>query len=94
MAFIHIPLPEYRSPTNYKKGQWPEGVTAPNKNSGFKDALVNAGVSVVSCGHDHANDYCMLDKTGEALNMWMCYGGGAGFGGYVLFLPSCEFFLC
>ena len=32
---------------------------------------------------DHVNDYCMLDKTPEQKPaLWMCYGGGAGFGGY------------
>ena len=32
---------------------------------------------------DHVNDYCMLDKDSEQKPaLWMCYGGGAGFGGY------------
>ena len=34
---------------------------------------------------DHVNDYCALPKA-AALDgqndIWMCYGGGAGFGGY------------
>ena len=54
------------------------GVTAPQHKSGFKDTLVEAGVHVVSRGHDRANDYCMFDKQG----IWMCYAGGSGFGGY------------
>jgi hypothetical protein len=32
---------------------------------------------MTSCGHDHVNDYCM-EKDGIQL----CYGGGAGVGGY------------
>ncbi|KAK2785731.1 hypothetical protein FQN52_008280 [Onygenales sp. PD_12] len=82
LAFIHIPLPEYRNPKNYFKGNWSEAPTAPAFNSGFKDALVSENVVAVSCGHDHANDYCMLEKNGETPALWMCYGGGAGFGGY------------
>jgi len=50
MAFIHIPLPEYRDESNDHLGAWKEGVTAPGFNSGFRDALVEEGVLVVSCG--------------------------------------------
>jgi hypothetical protein len=61
MAFIHIPLPEYAERGNtIVGGQWKEGVTAPGYNSHFYDALVNAGVVAVGCGHDHVNDYCAL----------------------------------
>ena len=33
---------------------------------------------------DHANEYCMLsaDEEKQKPQLWMCYGGGAGFGGY------------
>lgn len=50
LAFIHIPLPEYRDQELAIKGEWREGVTAPNFNSGFRDALVDQGVVMVSCG--------------------------------------------
>jgi hypothetical protein len=51
LAFIHIPLPEYRNPDGYKwVGNWSEPPTAPNFNSGFKDALVEEGIVMVSCG--------------------------------------------
>ncbi|KAH0565001.1 hypothetical protein GP486_001616, partial [Trichoglossum hirsutum] len=39
MAFIHIPLPEYRDKKNHFVGAWRESPTAPGFNSGFKDAL-------------------------------------------------------
>ena len=93
MAFIHIPLPEYRQISEFavpQTGKQPEDPTAPAFNSGFRDALVDEGVLAVSCGHDHANDYCSLSK--QALDpdgkgsgkgeVWMCYAGGSGFGGY------------
>ncbi|KAI8960557.1 Metallo-dependent phosphatase [Daldinia sp. FL1419] len=84
LAFIHIPLPEYRDQKSPYVGEFREGVTAPKFNSGFRDALVEQGVVMVSCGHDHANEYCMLssDQETKKPELWMCYGGGAGFGGY------------
>ena len=84
MAFIHIPLPEYADKNNKILGNWREGVTAPGFNSHFRDALVEEGVSVVSCGHDHVNDYCALSQGEESKKpeLWMCYAGGSGFGGY------------
>jgi hypothetical protein len=59
MAFIHIPLPEYRY-SGLMVGNRSEGITAPNYNSGFYDALLELNIPVVSCGHDHANDYCLF----------------------------------
>jgi hypothetical protein len=50
IAFIHIPLPEYRDTESFLVGKWREGVTAPMHNSGFRDALVEQGVVMVSCG--------------------------------------------
>jgi len=83
MAFIHIPLPEYRlADVPIVGAEIREPPTAPNFNTGFKDALVEKGIPVVSCGHDHVNEYCLLDREGDANKIWMCYGGGAGFGGY------------
>ena len=63
LAFIHIPLPEYREEgLMVKGGAWKEGVTAPKFNSHFYDALSEAGVVAVGCGHDHVNDYCALRR--------------------------------
>ena len=50
LAFIHIPLPEYGDAKNPYVGNWTEAVTAPGFNSGFRDALVEQGVILVSCG--------------------------------------------
>jgi hypothetical protein len=50
LAFIHIPLPEYADEKNIIKGEWRERVTAPRFNTHFRDALVEAGVLMVSCG--------------------------------------------
>ncbi|KAK3939577.1 Metallo-dependent phosphatase-like protein [Diplogelasinospora grovesii] len=50
VAFIHIPLPEYRDGNLTFVGEWKEPPTAPVYNSGFRDALVEEGVVMVSCG--------------------------------------------
>jgi hypothetical protein len=50
ISFIHIPLSEYRDVESYFLGHWIEGVTAPTFNSGFRDALIEQGVVMVSCG--------------------------------------------
>lgn len=50
MAFLHIPLPEYRDEHNVFVGEWREPPTAPLFNSGFMDALVDEGIHAVSCG--------------------------------------------
>lgn len=50
VAFIHIPIPEYTYPNLTLVGEWKEPSTAPAYNSGFYDALVGEGISMVSCG--------------------------------------------
>lgn len=86
MAFFHIPLPEYRKVDQPMVGQYREGVTAPKKNTGMRSAFARAGIQVATCGHDHANDYCLLDSEArddaDENKVWLCFGGGAGEGGY------------
>ena len=50
ISFVHIPLTEYTDYNNTWVGDWKEGVTAPVFNSGFRDALVEQGVVMVSAG--------------------------------------------
>lgn len=77
MAFLHIPLPEYRDERNLVRGgEWREGVTAPRFDSGFGRALVEMGVGVVSAGHDHVNDYCALQRSGGGGEQGEQGGGG------------------
>lgn len=89
MAFFHIPLPEHRNIDQGYVGNFKEGITAPKFNSGGRDVLKSIGVSVLSVGHDHCNDYCLLDHKEDASSdsigegdIWLCYGGGGGEGGY------------
>ena len=71
MAFIHIPLPEYRDNNRVipGTGEYREPPTAPGFNSGFKDVLVENGIFAVSCGHDHVNDYCSIDEHSATGNL-------------------------
>lgn len=89
MAFFHIPLPEYRNTGQAMVGPLREGVTAPRKNSGVRDLFSQMDVKVVSVGHDHCNEYCLRDTpegqepdADDSDNIWLCYGGGVGEGGY------------
>lgn len=91
MAFIHIPLPEYVDvANNLYYGKYVEPSTAPGFNTHLYDALVEAGIHAVSCGHDHVNEFCALrcsqaeDKGVDDCppEMWLCHAGGSGFGGY------------
>ena len=87
LLFIHIPIPEYDdSGFTIAGGQKHEAVCSPPRdNSIFYDTLVHAGVSALSCGHDHVNDYCAVKQSRNGntiLGPWLCYGGGSGFGAY------------
>ena len=87
LAFMHIPLPEYADPNLViKGGHRREPTEGPSFNSHFYDSLAEEGVAALGCGHDHVNDFCALRPHDTIdppqLGPWLCYGGGAGFGGY------------
>lgn len=85
MAFFHIPLPEFKKTKQPVIGQHREGVISPMYNSGARDAFHDIGVKAISVGHDHCNDYCLLDEQQSPTDdnkIWLCYGGGVGLGGY------------
>ncbi|KAK7206170.1 phosphoesterase [Myxozyma melibiosi] len=70
MAFFHIPLTEYRNTSNPIVGNYREPSTAPRHNTGARSLLSELGVSVVSVGHDHVNDFCMFDRSYQPSGMW------------------------
>ena len=89
MAFFHIPTPEYLHEASRERpgesnpiiGNPMEGVTAPRYDSKAAAALAHMNVQAASCGHDHSNDYCLLDDSSPQ-KIWFCYGGAVGEGGY------------
>lgn len=85
MAFFHIPIPEYRLLNQPFIGEHREKITAPRHNSGARSEFAKLGIHAISVGHDHCNDYCLIDSEkvdSRESKMWMCYGGGSGEGGY------------
>ncbi|KAB5578677.1 Metallo-dependent phosphatase-like protein [Coniochaeta sp. 2T2.1] len=91
LAFLHIPLPEFGDPyLIIRSGHRREPSESPSFNSHLYDALVKGGVSALGCGHDHVNDFCALlpqrprqdGNRAPQRPLWLCYGGGSGFGGY------------
>jgi hypothetical protein len=95
MAFFHIPLTEYATGKNKFIGSYKEGSTAPRVNSGGRDKLANIGVTAISVGHDHVNDFCMFDEHEGKPSIWLCHGGGVGeggYGGYGDYIRRCRFF--
>ncbi|TLS20810.1 uncharacterized protein PpBr36_10990 [Pyricularia pennisetigena] len=85
IAFLHIPLPEFGDPSLIiRNGHRGEPSESPSRNTYTYDALAAGGVQALGCGHDHVNDFCgLLPLAGtNAHRLWLCYAGGAGFGGY------------
>lgn len=76
MAFFHIPLFEYREAHDLI-GSYKEGVISAKQNTNMFPKLSQAGVKLMSVGHDHVNDYCFNHEGIE-----LCYGGSCGYGGY------------
>ena len=67
LAFFHIPLPEYTTAWNQKKnvriGRCAEDPCPPSINTGMFAAMVECGdVIGTFVGHDHDNDYIVLDQ--------------------------------
>eukprot|EP00873_Tetraselmis_striata_P021352 jgi/Tetstr1/441616/TSEL_029843.t1 len=90
LAFLHIPLPEYRETVGPASGgesqRWScfgmaaDGGVAPVHRAprGALAALAAAGTRAVTAGHNHGNDYCCTAAALPAL----CFGRHSGYGGY------------
>ncbi|KAI8373473.1 Metallo-dependent phosphatase-like protein [Choanephora cucurbitarum] len=82
-AFFHIPIWEYHEESNtnrpvVKLGDARESVSSPAKNMSHSACPLMSHSSLYeNSGHDHVNDYCL-----EREDIQLCYGGGAGVGGY------------
>ncbi len=76
LAFIHIPLPEYKEISDKKTtiGYQKETVCAPDINSGLYSSFVECkDVMGVFAGHDHNNNYI-----GCLRNICLAYGNVSG----------------
>jgi hypothetical protein len=80
LAFLHIPLPEYKEMWDYHTcyGDNYEGVGCPEINSGLLATMLEMGdVQGVFVGHDHINDF-----EGEFKGIRLCYGRAMGYSSY------------
>ena len=78
LAFFHIPLPEYNQAASDEDaklvGSRMEKACAPALNTGmFTAMLENKDVMATFVGHDHNNDYAVLQK-----GILLCYGRFTG----------------
>lgn len=65
MAFMHIPLPEYKDvqEVDWIEGARREDVCSPLANDGFYSSFESNGGTHIFAGHDHVNNF--LSKTGK-----------------------------
>lgn len=86
LLFFHYPLPNFRPTGKFKLiGSYNEKHQLNTKTShSYRDDIVNCGYNVISVGHEHENDACVLSEkhhpeTKESLNeAWLCYSGITG----------------
>jgi len=86
LLFFHYPLPNFRPTGKFKLiGSYNEKHLLNAKTSySYRDDIVNCGYNVISVGHEHENDACVLSEkyqpeTKESLNeVWLCYSGVTG----------------
>ncbi|KAL4420875.1 hypothetical protein ABPG77_002834 [Micractinium sp. CCAP 211/92] len=79
LAFIHIPLPQFRElwnsqPTRGTKG---EAVACPLRDTGVYEAFRRLGIQAVYSGHDHS-----IDFYGTLGGVRLAYGRKTGYGNY------------
>jgi 3',5'-cyclic AMP phosphodiesterase CpdA len=80
LAFLHIPIPEYRKmyDTSSTYGNASDNVCCPFVNSGFfKHVEKNGDISAMFVGHDHQNDFGGWYKDVE-----LVYGRKSGYNAY------------
>ncbi|KAI3403285.2 SIA1 [Candida oxycetoniae] len=92
LLFFHHPLPQYRPAGIFKIiGSYNERHPLNSKtNEKYHDDIVNCSYHVVSVGHEHENDACILSEMSKKENeaeevdknekksIWLCYSSVAG----------------
>ncbi len=84
LSFFHNPLPEYRPKGDFGLvGSFNEQYKiSEDTSAGAHKSLTDLGVKVISVGHDHTNDCCILSTEEKDKPNWLCYSGAVGEGGY------------
>lgn len=87
MLFFHFPLPNFRPTGKFKLvGSYNEKHTLNTATDvKFRDDIVDCGYHVVSVGHEHENDACLLNEKIDPHNadrnlneIWLCYNAVTG----------------
>lgn len=79
LAFFHFPIPQFRPAGKFKiVGSYNEKHRLETASKAkFHDDFVDCGYNVVSVGHEHENDACILSGKGDS-QMWLCYASVTG----------------
>ena len=88
LLFFHYPLPNYR-PSGEFRNIGTYNIKLPLKKKTdlkFRDDITKLGYHVVSVGHEHDNDACILseklnDKKELQDSIWLCYNSVTGYNG-------------
>lgn len=88
MAFMHIPVPEYKSLDEYELGMRQEDSCTAVQNDGFLQAFAENGGTYMFAGHDHNNNF-VSDFNGVKLcymtkSSYNCYFSAKTLGGTVI----------
>lgn len=86
LLFFHYPLPNFRPIGKFKLigGYREKHRLETETDVKFKDDLINCGYNVVSVGHEHENDACIVspDERGQVKEdpreIWLCYSSITG----------------
>ena len=83
LAFFHYPIPEYRPKGSFSVvGEYNQKEQLITDTSAETRKVLGNYVNIVSVGHKHTNDCCILSSIGNDDNMWLCYNAAIGEGGY------------
>lgn len=80
MGIFHIPIKDFELDGQYVGHQLEKNAYG-NAEIDVRSILGDLEINAITIGHDHVNDYCELDVK-DSNKLWLCYGGGAGNGGY------------
>ena len=87
LLFFHFPLPNFRPTGKFKLvGSYNEKhVLTTATDNKFRYDIVDCGYHVVSVGHEHENDACVLNEKRDPTNpdrslneIWLCYNSVTG----------------
>ncbi|ODV63870.1 uncharacterized protein ASCRUDRAFT_31083, partial [Ascoidea rubescens DSM 1968] len=83
LAFFHYPIPEYRPKGPFSVvGQYNQKEKLITETSPETRKILGQFVNIVSVGHKHTNDCCILSSLPHDDDIWLCYNAAAGEGGY------------